>query len=112
MRVALTSWRLQAIERCFNEMDADFSGTLNQEELAEMLRRTYGMNPSPDELSQLIAVCDKSGDGPPTHAHTAAARRHLLSAAVIQPVCAGLIALDEFMLAMATSVELKMAGDM
>ena len=47
-------------------MDADFSGTLNQEELAEMLRRTYGMNPSPDELSQLIAVCDKSGDGPPT----------------------------------------------
>ena len=73
LRVALTSWCPQAIERCFNEMDADFSGTLNQEELAETLRRTYGMNPSPDELSQLIAVCDKSGDGPPTHAHTAAA---------------------------------------
>tara|TARA_B100000519_G_scaffold147460_1_gene128420 strand:- start:86 stop:196 length:111 start_codon:yes stop_codon:yes gene_type:complete len=36
----------------------------------------------------------------------------LLSAAVAQLVCAGLIALDEFMLAMATSVELKMAGDM
>ena len=93
-------------------MDADFSGTLNQEELAEMLRRTYGMNPSPDELSQLIAVCDKSGDGPPTHAHTAAAPTFALCRRCSTRLHAGLIALDEFMLAMATSVELKMAGDM
>jgi hypothetical protein len=53
----------KAIEQCFNEMDADFSGTLNAEELQEMLKRTYGMDPSPDELAQLIALCDKSGDG-------------------------------------------------
>jgi hypothetical protein len=53
----------KAIERCFNEMDADFSGTLSADELHEMLKRTYGLDPSPDELAQLIAVCDKSGDG-------------------------------------------------
>lgn len=49
----------KAIERCFNEMDSDFSGTLSADELHEMLKRTYGMDPSPDELAQIIAVCDK-----------------------------------------------------
>jgi Ca2+-binding EF-hand superfamily protein len=138
----------KAIENCFNEMDTDFSGTLNAEELHEMLKRTYGMDPSPDELAQIIAMCDKGGDGESqistysTHSTTrnlatlvlrfstfllcrgymaaihsnidCSCVRMVTSHSCLAWMCfcsAGLIGLEEFIVAMATSEQLKMAGE-
>lgn len=75
----------EAIAKCFNEMDVDFSGSLNYEELSALLQKTYGMSPSDAELTTIIQAVDKSGDG--------------------------VVSLDEFITAMATIPELRLAGD-
>ena len=75
----------EAIKKCFDQMDSDFSGSLNHQELEALLVRTYGMSPSEQDMTTLIAAVDKSGDG--------------------------VVTLDEFIVAMATVEELKLAGD-
>ena len=53
----------EAIAICFDELDADFSGTLSKDEMAELLERTYGMTPSKHDVARLMAAVDTSGDG-------------------------------------------------
>jgi len=51
--VAISDDELQAAKRIFFELDRDSSGSIDQEELAYMLR-SLGQNPSEEELKQLI----------------------------------------------------------
>ena len=57
-----TADELEGYENAFKIFDADGSGLLDVEEFREVLR-SLGVNPSPDEMVQLLKKADKDGDG-------------------------------------------------
>jgi calcium-binding protein CML len=82
---SLSDAELQKIKAGFEHMDQDFSGSLSKKEVAELLRTTYGIEPTPKQLAALVAEVDTSGDG--------------------------YIDMDEFIAAMGTSEALQHAGE-
>ena len=70
---------------CFNELDDSGDGTLDQEEIEGLLKRIYGMEPTKKQMAQLMLEMGSDGNG--------------------------VIDLDEFISAMATVKEVRMAGD-
>lgn len=75
----------EKITLCFNELDDSGDGTLDQEEIEGLLKRIYGMEPTKKQMVQLMLEMDSDGNGT--------------------------IDLDEFISAMATVKEVRMAGD-
>jgi Ca2+-binding EF-hand superfamily protein/CRP-like cAMP-binding protein len=75
----------QGIEEVFNHLDASGDGSLDIDELEELLVRIYGMEPTKLQLQHLMAAIDLDGDGE--------------------------IDIDEFVSAMATVKEVKQAGE-
>eukprot|EP01043_Picozoa_sp_COSAG02_P013624 COSAG02_NODE_548_length_20472_cov_5.958524_14_plen_1411_part_00 len=75
----------ERMTECFNELDDSGDGTLDQEEIEGLLKRIYGMEPSKKQMAQLMLEMDSDGNG--------------------------VIDLDEFISAMATVKEVRMAGD-
>lgn len=75
----------EKITMCFNELDDSGDGTLDQEEIEGLLKRIYGMEPTKKQMAQLMLEMDSDGNG--------------------------VIDLDEFISAMATVKEVRMAGD-
>jgi hypothetical protein len=57
-----TADELEGYENAFKIFDADGSGMLDLDELREVLR-SLGVNPSPDEMVQLLKKADNDGDG-------------------------------------------------
>lgn len=75
----------EAIEAVFLDLDESGDGALHIEELEELMVRIYGMEPTKLQLQQLMHAIDMDGDGS--------------------------IDLDEFVSAMATVKEVKLAGE-
>jgi calcium-dependent protein kinase len=75
----------QEIEEVFNHLDASGDGSLDIDELEELLVRIYGMEPTKLQLQHLMVAIDLDGDGE--------------------------IDIDEFVSAMATVKEVKQAGE-
>ena len=75
----------ERITECFKELDDSGDGTLDQGEVEGLLKRIYGMEPSNKQMARLMLEMDSDGNG--------------------------LIDLDEFIGAMATVKEVRMAGD-
>ena len=75
----------EKITACFQELDSSGDGSLDQDEVEGLLKRIYGMEPSRKQMTQLMIEMDSDGNG--------------------------VIDLEEFISAMATVKEVKMAGD-
>ena len=75
----------EAIQMCFDELDESGDGCLDMEELGLLMRRIYGFEPTSKALAQLMIEIDTDGNG--------------------------FIDVDEFISAMATVKEVKMAGE-
>ena len=75
----------QGIEEVFNDLDGSGDGSLDIDELEQLLVRIYGMEPTKLQLQHLMHAIDLDGDGE--------------------------IDMDEFVSAMATVKEVKLAGE-
>lgn len=75
----------EAIEEVFNDLDESGDGALDIHELEQLLKRIYGMEPTRLQLQQLMNAIDLDGDG--------------------------LVDVDEFVSAMVTVKEVKLAGE-
>jgi Ca2+-binding EF-hand superfamily protein/tetrahydromethanopterin S-methyltransferase subunit G len=74
-----------AITQCFEELDESGDGCLDLEELGVLMRRIYGFEPTAKQLQQLMIEIDTDGNG--------------------------VIDIDEFISAMATVKEVRVAGE-
>ena len=81
----VTKSEREAIESVFNEFDGDGTGTLDLEEVGELFRSVYGIEPSRKQLARLMVQIDTDGDGS--------------------------VDLQEFIDAMSTVEEVRMAGE-
>ena len=59
----LSEAELKQIRAYFEQVDQDFSCSLSKKEVAELLRTTYGIEPTPKQVAALVAEADTSGDG-------------------------------------------------